>query len=219
MDDIKVEESSDKQFVTLQSKNGNYFYLVIDRAGDKENVYFLNLVDEADLMALIEDKDKKTEPPKVCTCSEKCETGKVKSDCPLCVNDLNQCVGKATEPAETAPEKKSNTGNLLIILLLIGGLGGAFYFFKTLSDNGETDQLDITLLNFKGEPLETGTINLTYGFVEFDDEGNIGDACDEDIEYLTTSITSALEIIVKEFEESIESDKVILEQLQTEFDI
>ena len=146
VDDIKVEESSDKQFVTLQSKNGNYFYLVIDRSGDKENVYFLNLVDEADLMALIEDKDKKTEPPKVCTCSEKCEPGKVKSDCPLCVNDLNQCVGKTTKPAEITPEKKSNTGSLLIILLLIGGLGGAFYFFKTLKSKqktkGDIDPLD-----------------------------------------------------------------------------
>ena len=146
VDDIKVEESSDKQFVTLQSKNGNYFYLVIDRAGDKENVYFLNLVDEADLMALIEDKDKKAEPPKVCTCSMKCETGKVKSDCPVCVNDLNQCVGKASEPIEIAPEKKSNTGSLLLILLLIGGFGGAFYFFKTLKNKqktkGDIDPLD-----------------------------------------------------------------------------
>jgi len=146
VDDIKVKESSDKQFVTLQSKNGNYFYLVIDRAGDKENVYFLNLVDEADLMALIEDKDKKGEPLKVCTCSIKCETGKVKSDCPVCINDLNQCVGKATEPIEIAPEKKSNTGSLLLILLLIGGLGGAFYFFKTLKNKqktkGDIDPLD-----------------------------------------------------------------------------
>ncbi|MGI5881354.1 MAG: hypothetical protein ACOX6L_12385 [Syntrophomonadaceae bacterium] len=62
-----------------------------------------------------------------------------------------------------------------------------------------------------------GSINLTYGFVEFDDDGNVGDACDEDIKYCTTDITSALENIVKEFEESIESDKVILEQLQSEF--
>ena len=146
VDDIKVEESSDKQFVTLQSKNGNYFYLVIDRAGDKENVYFLNLVDEADLMALIEDNGKKTEPPKVCTCSKKCETGTVKNDCPVCVNDLNQCVGKAKEPSETAPEKKSNTGSLIVVLLIIGGLGGAFYFFKTLKNKqktkGDIDPLD-----------------------------------------------------------------------------
>lgn len=86
-------------------------------------------------------------------------------------------------------------------------------------DNGESDQLDITLLNFKGEPLGMGSINLTYGFVEFNDEGNVGDACDEDIEYRTTDITYALENIVTEFEESIESDKNILEQLQSEFSI
>ena len=134
VDDIKVEESSDKQFVTLQSKNGNYFYLVIDRSGDKENVYFLNLVDEADLMALIEDNSKKTEPPKVCTCSEKCEIGNVNSTCPVCTNDLNQCVGKASAPVDKAPEKKSNAGSVLVILLLVGGLGGAFYFLKMLAN-------------------------------------------------------------------------------------
>ena len=50
-----VEEAAEnKQFITVQSKNGNYFYIVIDRSGDTENVYFLNLVDEADLMALME---------------------------------------------------------------------------------------------------------------------------------------------------------------------
>ena len=146
VDDIKVEESKDKQFVTLQSKNGNYFYLVIDRSGDKENVYFLNLVDEADLMALIEDNSKKTEPPKVCTCSEKCEIGNVNSTCPVCTNDLNQCVGKASAPVDKAPEKKSNAGSVLVILLLVGGLGGAFYFLKMLKNKqktkGDIDPLD-----------------------------------------------------------------------------
>ena len=38
-------ERAEKQFITVQSKNGNYFYLVIDRSGDTEHVYFLNLVD------------------------------------------------------------------------------------------------------------------------------------------------------------------------------
>lgn len=33
--------------------NGNYFYIIIDRSGDTENVYFLNLVDEADLTAFV----------------------------------------------------------------------------------------------------------------------------------------------------------------------
>ena len=41
----------------IRDRAGNYFYILIDRANeDKETaVHFLNQVDEADLMALMED--------------------------------------------------------------------------------------------------------------------------------------------------------------------
>ena len=54
VDDV-TQESDGKQFITVQSKNDNTFYIVIDRDKDTDNVYFMNLVDEADLMALMED--------------------------------------------------------------------------------------------------------------------------------------------------------------------
>ncbi|MPN07842.1 hypothetical protein SDC9_155114 [bioreactor metagenome] len=55
MDDIASAASSDKQFITVVSKSGNYFFIIIDRAAETENVYFLNKVDEADLMSILKE--------------------------------------------------------------------------------------------------------------------------------------------------------------------
>ena len=58
VDDYHTDYSdgSGQQFITLVSKSGNTFYLVIDRNDKGENtVHFMNLVDEADLLALMEE--------------------------------------------------------------------------------------------------------------------------------------------------------------------
>ncbi len=107
VDDIWGEN---KQLITVTTKNGNYFYILIDRAAEGENtVHFLNMVDEADLMALIEDgeKEETTVMPQTCTCKEKCEAGAVNESCPVCLNNRNSCTGieKETEPeTEAEPE-------------------------------------------------------------------------------------------------------------------
>jgi hypothetical protein len=50
-------DGSGQQFITLVSKSGATFYLVIDRnSKGAQTVHFMNLVDEADLLALMEEE-------------------------------------------------------------------------------------------------------------------------------------------------------------------
>lgn len=58
LDDVGTDEAKELEYMTVQTKSGAVFYLVIDRSADTENVYFLNQVDAADLMAIMDDAEK-----------------------------------------------------------------------------------------------------------------------------------------------------------------
>ena len=135
IDDIGSSTRSGKQFITVETKNGNMFYLIIDRDDEgEETVHFLNQVDEADLLSLMGDDAPAAEMPAVCNCKEKCVAGAVNMNCPVCKNNLSECNGKEVvaepEAEPEQPEKKSSGGLLVIVLLLALAGGGAFAYVK-----------------------------------------------------------------------------------------
>ena len=156
--DSATGEAGDKQFYTITTEAGNVFYLIIDGKRDDNNVYFLNGVTEADLMALAEKNDGSVSvipAEDVCTCKEKCGAGEVNTGCPVCKNDLNGCTGKEkpAEPEEpAAPEQpKKDTGSVGTILFIIVALlavGGVGYYVKIVrpkqqaADEDEFDEDD-----------------------------------------------------------------------------
>ena len=116
VDDLEGEQAEDKQFITVKTKAGNTFYLIIDRAGKENNVYFLNLVDEADLRALMEE-DGNLEPPP--------GEGADPTDP---VPEPDPTPEPETEVEEPEPAESMNpTPIILVILILLGG-GGLWYF-------------------------------------------------------------------------------------------
>lgn len=171
-----------KQFLTVQSKSGNYFFLIIDRAADRENVYFLNLVDEADLLALMDSPA--TESPAVCTCRERCYAGHVDTTCPVCAVKLRECLGKEAKPEPTAspegaePEPQPTKGAIhpalaLVLLLALGG--GAVYFFRKWRASGKPKtkgDADLSEYEFGEEDAE-------YEFEQEETEGQTDEDEDE----------------------------------------
>ena len=125
----------DKQLITVTTKAGNYFYILIDRANEDAEtaVHFLNQVDEADLMALMEDGEAQ-ETPAVCTCTEKCQAGAVNTSCEVCAMNMAECAGAEPEPEpepEPEAEKSGGMGALALVLaLVVLGGGGAFAYIK-----------------------------------------------------------------------------------------
>ena len=164
--DLLYDEHTNKQFITVQTAGGSTFYIVIDydkpvdEEGEQYETYFLNVVDEADLLAAAEAAGVEQA---VCSCSEKCVAGAVNTDCAVCSVNMSKCVGVEPEPTETEepapeeaePETGGNARMLLAVLAVALVGGGAAFYFKVLRPKQQQ----------AGEPEED------YGEEDYEDDG------------------------------------------------
>lgn len=117
VDDISGDAAKDKQFIVVQSRGGAYFYIVIDNAAEGENrVHFLNQVDEADLLSIIDEdlKSIQTAPEPV-------------------VEPTPQ--PQETEPVTEQEQPKENDplyGLMLLVLVAALGAGGVIFYLKMI---------------------------------------------------------------------------------------
>ena len=120
-------DGSGQQFITLVSKSGNTFYLVIDRnAKGQQTVHFMNLVDEADLLALMEEEDADAYT------AEKEAATQAEQDRLKAEEEAKKAAEEAASGTEQPKENKITkiaSSFLGVVVLIALAAGGGFYAF------------------------------------------------------------------------------------------
>ena len=120
-------DGSGQQFITMVSKSGATFYLVIDRnAKGQQTVHFMNLVDEADLLALMEEDaaDAYTAEKEA---EKQAELDKLKAE-----EEAKKAAEEAEKAADAPKENKVTkyaAAFLGVVAIIALAAGGGFYFF------------------------------------------------------------------------------------------
>ena len=174
VDDYHTDYSdgSGQQFITLVSKSGATFYLVIDRnAKGQQTVHFMNLVDEADLLALME------EDAADAYTSEKEAAAQAEQDRLKAEEEAKKAAEEAAASGSEQPKGNKITkyaATFLGVLALVGlAAGGGIYAFMKQKQKKQAEKEaldpDANYTEEKGdfeipvedEPEETGEEDST----------------------------------------------------------
>ena len=169
----QATQSDGKDFYTFKTPDGNIFYLVIDHQKNGDNVYFLNAVNEDDLMAL-------AAKPNNGTSSSSSSSGTILPTAPPASQNTQTPAGTSsggtTSQPETPAKSSGNSGMMIFLVVAVLGVGGAAYYFKivrpkqqganTRDDEDEENEDDGEEMEFEdepGEPDDTDAVTSNNG--------------------------------------------------------
>ena len=129
VDDYGERNGEGQQFITLVTKAGNYFYLIIDRdEKGEETVHFLNLVDERDLFSLMEEDEAADYQAQLAAEQAAREAAE------RAAAEAAAQAGESQSTAEPEPQPEKKSTNMLpvvIIILVMAAVGGGWFFIQT----------------------------------------------------------------------------------------
>ena len=192
-ENVQTDKSRGKEFYTIEAASGKVFYLVIDRDGENELVYFLTEITENDLLNVTTDNSE-TLPKNSAALESAIPTDdalpnnntEVTEPEPEPAGEVTEEPADTEEPAEEPVEepKKNNPWAAYIIigvLSVIAIAGG--YYFKVLSHRNDEDFVEDEDEE-EDEEYETGYVEK-----ESDEEDYFGNpAADWDMDEVADTI-------------------------------
>lgn len=154
-----VKDSDGKEFFTVKTEDGSIFYLIIDRQRNANNVYFLNVVTEEDLISLAQKNGKSI------------QNGSTSS-----ISSAEQPMTNGQTPnnePKSKPEKPPSDGinmTYIIIGIAVIVVGGAGYYFKIVKGKKKTSDTDDDDLETDDEPEEIDDDNFDENEPEQEDD-------------------------------------------------
>ena len=129
LEDVSNNEVN-RQFITVQTKGGNVFYIIIDYDRNGQNVYFLNAVDDFDLLSFSENF-----PDGVWEAYEELKEEAAANAIIAEIENADDSIGVETsaKPSKNAdPDDSAPANNTQIIIIAVIGVAfaGGFVYFK-----------------------------------------------------------------------------------------